>query len=197
MILKSYISSFLEENTYVVEEADKVYLIDPGDVSSDIIDEIGVKQKLFVILTHAHIDHIAGISRLTPDGIYIHPSEKTALLDNHLNLGFYFDLDILINTKNIMDISELPDEWQIFNTPGHTSGSVCLLYANEYLFTGDTLFADSIGRTDFPGGDAKAMNYSIGILKGILENNLDFLILPGHGRSGSAREVLKTNPFLR
>lgn len=196
MNLKSYTSSFLEENSYLIEEPERVYLVDPGELLSSSVKEIQAKKNLFVILTHGHIDHMAGLSQLEPEGIYIHPLEKKVLFDSKFNLGFYFEADISIDKEKLINISELPEKWKIFHTPGHTPGSVCLLYENEYLFTGDTLFADSIGRTDLPGGDGKSMNRSLQILKEIIGNYPDSMILPGHGRSAEALEVLKMNPFL-
>ena len=197
--IKGYVSNFLEENTYIVEDGGSLYLIDPGyGLEKTLSDEINGRE-LYIVVTHAHIDHIAGISRQPSAlSLYIHPLDRPALFDDRSNLSFLVGEGFPgFPEDRIKEITDLPANWRVIHTPGHTGGSVCLLLNDEYLFTGDTLFTDSIGRTDFPGGDPAAMKGSISAMKTLLRNNLDLLILPGHGRSARAGRVIELNPYLK
>lgn len=198
MNITNYALGPLEANCYVVAGQDgSCAVIDPGGQGRELAAELrraGLKPR-FVLLTHGHYDHVGGVKELTEEfpglKVYLHP--KDTELTPSLCLGlmwtdFYEDGDCL-------PLDELTI--QVLHTPGHTPGSVCLMIG-ESLFTGDTLFAGSCGRVDFPGGDWQQMLKSLGRL-GRLDGN--YTIFPGHGgatelaveraENGYVREALK------
>ena len=118
-------------------------------------------------------------------------------MNPELNLGKYFKLgEINVPAEKLKNNRELDEKWKVIHTPGHTEGSSCYLLDNKFLFTGDTLFFNSIGRTDLPGGNDLQMKASLRKLKELLDENPSLIIHPGHDRSGTAEEVLINNPFL-
>ncbi|MCM8780637.1 MAG: MBL fold metallo-hydrolase [Candidatus Omnitrophica bacterium] len=206
MILESICVGAFQVNCYVLASGKEssAIIIDPGDEKRKI-EQILNKYKLnpiFIINTHGHIDHI-GCDNEFGIPIYIHRDEIPLLKDASLNLSNFLSRSFkvkshLIRPLNDKEIIELEGiRLEVIHTPGHTPGAMCLLMKspkNKILFTGDTLFFHSIGRTDFPGADERFLIRSI---KDKLFNLADdTLIYPGHGPPSTIGEEKRNNPFL-
>lgn len=182
-------------NTYLLK-TEPVIVVDPGYGMGSI-----VKSSCVVFLTHGHFDHACGLKELKVEKVYVSKEDSTYLKDPSLNLSthfgerFTFEGSIEILTDDTL--SECGVDFQIIYTPGHTPGSI-LLRTNGVIFSGDTIFLDSIGRTDLPKGDEVAMLKTLKRLRQILRSfRSDLLILPGHGEFGTIEDVLKHNDFLK
>ena len=186
----------LETNCYLVsdERSGLCAVIDPATRSAKILETVQAQgwRVGCILLTHAHFDHTGALKSLhaaLPDvPIYVHAQDT----DNNTNMSN----GNLVYTNTYADgdtVSCGELAFRVLHTPGHTPGSVCLQCENA-LFTGDTLFAGSYGRTDFIGGDDAAMRLSLARL-GHLEG--DYTVLPGHGESSTLDYERRTNPYLR
>ena len=191
-------------NTYVlVGENNQAIVIDPAQtrVDSELI-KLGVQVK-YVLLTHCHFDHVGGAAVLQEAGAKILCSEEEKKL-----VGTDAELFSLIGEERtpyyVDDILKDGEERELCGisiktivTPGHTSGSCCYLVTekdgSKYLFTGDTLFAGSIGRTDFPTGDITQMRAS---LKKLCALAGDMPLYAGHNEPTTLDVERKTNPFI-
>lgn len=188
-------------NCYMLLSDNAAVVIDPGIFSQrvkDFLNENSEKERL-ILLTHAHFDHICGAERLRADtGVKIAVGEKDApaLIDTSLSLSdkFHahqtpFEADILLKDNEIFDVGNI--EFKSLSTPGHTVGGMCYLTVKT-LFSGDTLFLESVGRTDFPGGDGEALLKSI---KRLLSLDEDIEVYPGHGEPTTIEHEKLYNPF--
>ena len=193
----------LGSNMYALKSGNKAIIIDPS-VSPD---HPFVKSKLSdisieaIILTHAHYDHCACLDewvRATGSRAYLASEDKRYLTDAGLNCsrGFGESLTISSETNDLgeyIDISGF-SRISIIRTPGHTPGSLCILFENEkVMFTGDTLFEGSVGRSDLPGGDSRTLLSSLKIFKDMDD---DITIYPGHGGPSKIGFEKKYNPYL-
>lgn len=169
LVLKIFVTGSIENNCYLVydQASHKAFLIDaPHDNKGDIRDFIE-KNKLsleFLILTHAHFDHIDGIKDFKTK-VYIHAKDEKMLNDPMLNGSLMFASRISITKGyDLLEDGQILDfcgqKIQIIHTPGHTPGSICVKL-NNWLFSGDTLFFNSIGRTDVPLGSHTALINSL------------------------------------
>jgi len=189
-------------NCYIVsDEATKnAFLIDPGgdpDRIKSVLKKNGLTLK-FIINTHGHGDHILGNGYFNVP-IYAHRLEKDYLTDPNKNLSgmFGFFLKTPEATKLLEDgekISMDNLDLEILHTPGHTPGGISIKL-DGVVFTGDTLFAGSVGRTDLPAGDEEALFRSIKEKLFILGD--DVIIYPGHGHESTIGEEKRTNPFFK
>jgi hydroxyacylglutathione hydrolase len=191
----------LQENCYIVaDEATKeAFIIDPGDEEKRIMNVIQKEALIprFIINTHGHYDHI-GKNHVFNLPIYIHEDDNSFLSEPQKNystmLGMqYRSPQAAKLLKDGDTISFGTETIHIIHTPGHTPGGICLRI-NKILFTGDTLFHNSIGRSDFPYGDGKAL------IRGITERLVplgdDVTIYPGHGEKSTIGWERKNNFFL-
>ena len=172
MKIKHLIVGELETNCYLLVSKDELGIIDPGGEAEKILKEIEkakVKPK-YIINTHCHFDHILAnekIRKKTGAEILIHQAEK-----DFIN----FKIDRFLKEGDEIKIGE--SVLSVIHTPGHTKGSICLLGKN-FIFTGDTLFKDGYGRTDFPGGSQKESEESLEKLAKLLKPGMT--VYPGHG----------------
>ncbi len=193
-----FVSPLLEANSFIIPNENEVFLIDAVKGVKDYLNENFPGREIVLLLTHAHVDHIYDLPRLKPSKIYVNKFDKELLENPSLSLGRLYGFDGLdVNSLPLVSVEEFSEEWKFFHTPGHTPGSSCFLYKSEYLFTGDTLFPNSIGRTDLLGGDRVEIEKSLAFLKSILLKNQDLSIFPGHGQESYARKVLNINPFIK
>ena len=200
MFLRVENSPFLV-NSYILYEDKKAIIIDPGE-DFTMIDSALKKLEVVpiaVVNTHGHVDHVTSVEAFKQSysiPFYMHSADQYLL--DHLKksceqygLNYQGTPEIEVNL-NGMDSLELPPfKLGIIHTPGHTPGGICLKYSGD-IFTGDTLFYRSIGRTDFPGGNHNDLLYSI-------KNNLYTLsdtikIYPGHGPESLISEEIRKNP---
>ena len=159
-------------NCYLISDNNEAALIDPGTADRKILDELaGSGAKLLYILnTHHHFDHITGdieIKKITNAKILIHEKEKDYL---------DFPADVYLKDNDKIRIGNI--ELTVIRTPGHSAGSICLL-GDNFIFTGDTLFADGYGRTDLVGGSDNEMSASLENLQEIIKPGME--VYPGHG----------------
>lgn len=193
-------------NCYIVgdDATREAIVIDPGgdaeDLSVSIVDlDLRV---VAIVATHAHFDHVLAAERLrslTGAPFYLHPQDRPVLDwfrdSGRLLLGVDLgdppevDSDANEGDRLVAGTTEL----QVLHTPGHSPGSIALL-ADDALFAGDTLFAGSVGRTDLPGGDTRALVTSVNERFFTLDENLP--VFPGHGPATRIGVELETNPFV-
>ncbi|MFW6272675.1 MAG: MBL fold metallo-hydrolase [bacterium] len=184
----------LDMNSYLLIKKKNLLVVDPGFNGQAILELIEAHDYLLqgILLTHGHYDHIRDIEILVenhPCIVYIHKDDYKALYDPNMNYSKNFgntyrlkqSIDVNQLDKNDT-INILNETIKVIHTPGHTFGSVMYEY-KQYIFSGDTIFYDSIGRTDLFSGNFNAIRRSINMIKENVSNNK--IILPGHGPSGS------------
>ena len=183
-------------NSYVLCRFDTCVLIDPSHDLAEIMDVIGPKKIEGILITHAHSDHVDLIHQFDVP-IYIHKDDASLLFEDQYN-GYApnkhpysrknLKLILLEDGQNI----KFADQFiKVIHTPGHTKGSVSFLY-QDHLFTGDTLFKESVGRHDLYSGSLPQLKQSI--LKLMTLHN-DIKIYPGHDELTNMRYEKKNNPF--
>jgi glyoxylase-like metal-dependent hydrolase (beta-lactamase superfamily II) len=194
-----------ETNCYVLrssEAAKDCLIIDAG------LGKFLQEHKLnpvSLVLTHGHIDHIEGVTGLRaefPDiKVYIHKLDAEMLTEPHSNLsamtGAAFTVepaDFFLEEESVIEQADM--KLSVLHTPGHTPGGICLYCEDEgIVFTDDTLFADSIGRTDFPNGNTEQLLQSIREKLFTLPDETQ--VYPGHGPMTTIAHEKQYNPFLR
>jgi hydroxyacylglutathione hydrolase len=192
-------------NTFVLGKSDQGCLvIDLGDESDKIVTYVKSQYKkcMGILLTHAHFDHIRGLTHFLskfdyPIPVYIHADDYLMLMDPKLNGVSGEGVEINVDPKLVKDEEILTfddTKIKVIHTPFHTAGSVCYLSEEDNaLFTGDTLFKGSVGRDDFKGSEPEKMSSSLKKLIGLS----DMLVCyPGHGEITNLGQEKKTNPFL-
>lgn len=188
----------LETNCHVVvnEETLACVVIDPGDESNAIMDYIESNRLRCeaIMLTHGHFDHVGAVNEIleqTGCALYINPRDegyevgKSGMKFKMPEGGKYYDDGDIIVEAGL--------EFKVLATPGHTPGSVCLI-CGDALFTGDTLFRGSCGRTDLPGG---SMREEMRSLKKICQLEGDYEVYPGHMDSSSLERERRFNHYCR
>lgn len=197
----------LDVNCYIIghSSTEDVFVVDPGGDSAAIKNRIEQQDKHLkaVIATHGHFDHVGGVNDLTISGdvpFYIHEAELpmlravTAQADQFgLSCPAIKTPPTFLNHGDTLHLGDL--DIQVIHTPGHSPGSVCLYFeSEEHLMTGDTLFRESVGRTDLPGGNFDALVTSITRRLMTLPDGVT--IHPGHGPASTLRHERINNPFI-
>lgn len=209
MEIEHLILGEFQTNCYIIRRsktAADCLIIDAGLDADKIIDflEAGRLNPLAVILTHGHIDHIAGLEQLrlqyTDLKVYIHKQDAQMLTGEKGNLSELMGVSLRTGPANCIltdgQLIELAGiALKVIHTPGHTPGGICLYSEKDgILFSGDSLFSDSVGRTDFPGGSMPQLIQSI--KKNLLTLPAETIVYPGHGPVTTIGREKATNPFI-
>ncbi len=193
-----YVMGSMATNTYLISENDEAIVIDPAGKADKVIEKLGDRKLLAVLLTHGHFDHIKAVDGLYERygcPVYIHPFDEALARDKHAGALFgqsaYISCPLEHLKEGKMKIG--PFRFDVIFTPGHTPGSVIFVF-DDQIFTGDTLFKGSVGRTDLEGGDDSLLRQSLRIFKTFEK---DYYILPGHDSYSTLSAELANNWFLR
>jgi len=191
----------LDTNCWLVDDGagGPVVVVDPADDAARILEALGSRRVAAVVLTHGHFDHL-GAAREVIDStgapLVVHEDDAASITTSTGNGGALFGLlktapgaDRTVRDGDVITAGDL--ELSVIHTPGHTPGSICL-YGGEMLLSGDTLFAGSVGRTDFPGGDMAAIRRSIARLASLPDETR---VCPGHGPESTIGRERRVNPF--
>jgi glyoxylase-like metal-dependent hydrolase (beta-lactamase superfamily II) len=204
--IKTLVLGAVQTNCYIVKspKSQEVVVIDPGD-NEEIIEKYLKENDLeckAIFLTHGHFDHItatSGLKALTSSPVYAHEAEMDLLKDPELNASAYMgneisvSPDIWLKDKEEINIAGL--FMSVIYTPGHTKGGACYhLPDHGIIFSGDTLFYESIGRTDFPTGNHQMLIESIQNQLMVLSDSIE--VYPGHGRPTTIGHERSNNPYL-
>ncbi|SHE38045.1 Glyoxylase, beta-lactamase superfamily II [Marinitoga hydrogenitolerans DSM 16785] len=193
-------------NTYLIISKKSLIIVDPGKGSKEFFDSL----NLFninnfdykgIIITHTHYDHIVGVKEFEGFRIMVPEKDKEGIIDESKNLSYLFGENFNMNIKfatiyegyyNFGDLKFLASYY-----PGHTPGSMIYDFG-EFIFTGDFIFCDSIGRTDLPYGDEEAMFESLKNFNEYIKSKKDStIIMPGHMEVCTLKELKDTNIFLK
>ena len=208
MYIKGFAIGPVSANCYVIcDDKTKIgAVIDPGDFNGLLLKEIekaGIEELKYILCTHAHFDHIAGAGRLKerfPEAkIAVGLEDSAALNDERLSLAAYFGApcnpcvaDEELKNGDVVTVGSL--SFNIISAPGHTVGGV-LYYEKKQgvLFTGDTLFKGSVGRTDFPGGSSVVLMNTLKKIKNLPE---ECAVYSGHGDKTTIKHEKNYNMYL-
>lgn len=190
--VKFFIVGNVQTNCYIISNSNtkEAIVVDPGDAPSKIEDYLNSNDLVCkaILLTHGHFDHILAAEELREKyhvKIYIHEDEAALVSDPEMNVSLYFTgreyslkPDVLLKDNEQLNLAG--QAIRVIHTPGHTGGGVCyLLEEHGILFSGDTLFRGSVGRTDFPTGDGKKLIEVIKEKLMVLDDSIS--VYPGHG----------------
>ena len=205
MVVEQIVVGPVATNCYVVADKQEGVgaIIDPGEEPAkimDVVNKLSV-EIAYIINTHGHIDHIGAngrVKELTGAPIMIHEADAGMLTSADRNLSTLMGCEItspgpdrILGEGNTIMFGSI--KLEVAHTPGHSPGSVCLL-GDGLVFSGDTMFFDSIGRTDFPGSSYEDIMNSIKEV--LLPLDDDVTVYPGHGPWGRMGEIRVVNPFL-
>ena len=196
----------LQANCYLVYDGQtkEALVIDPGAEGVKLQKEIEKRELKvkYLVNTHGHSDHIGAnqyLQEVTGAPLYIHAEDSAKLTDERKNLSVYMDKEInkpaangCLQDGDVLEVGSL--RWEVRHTPGHTEGGICLV-GEGVCFSGDTLFAGSIGRTDLPGGSFAKIISSIKTKLLVLDDQV--VVYPGHGPQTSIGKEKGANPYLR
>ena len=192
MNLKTLALGAYQTNCHILSNGSEAIVIDPGYEPDTILDSLEGLTLKAILLTHGHFDHVGAVKELVAETgceVYIHAAEST--MPPMMTAGPLYYTRTYAEGDTVAPIAGA--ELTVLHTPGHTPGSVCLLWGQE-LFAGDTLFAGSCGRVDLPGGDPAQMLQSLNRLASL---NADYRVHPGHGPSTTLSQEKRHNPYMR
>lgn len=208
LVVERYMLGQVQTNCYIIrnEDTKEAVIVDPADNGAYIkskLDSQGVMPTA-VLLTHGHFDHILAVDDLKKTyeiPVIAHEAENEILLDPYKNLSAMLpggsvtiQADYLAKSDEIL--SYLNTKIRVIHTPGHTIGGTCYHFVEEkLLFSGDTLFRGSVGRTDFPTGSMSTLVRSIQDKLFVLAE--DTLVYPGHEDQTDINRERKFNPYIR
>jgi hydroxyacylglutathione hydrolase len=208
MILETFPVGPLHCNCTILgdELTHEAVVVDPGDNLPEILSRLqkhGLTLRQ-IIVTHAHIDHVGGaasLKKVTGAPVFLNKNDLELLGAMEMQAGWLgvptpevAPPDASADDRTKIGLATLPAE--VIHTPGHTPGSICLLFSGQnLLLAGDTLFAGSIGRTDLPGGDGRQILRSLRERLLVLPDTTR--VLPGHGPETTIGEERQSNPFLQ
>ena len=183
-----------QTNCYVVwnEKEKNCIIIDPGYTGEEILEQVRCwgKTPAAILLTHGHFDHVGGVKSIAAEtGCPVYICKEDLSLDPLMTDGV-IHYTHTYGEGDCLDIAGL--QLKVLHTPGHTPGSVCLL-CEDVMFSGDTLFAGTCGRTDLKGSDPMQMQQS---LKRLKELEGDCHVLPGHGLGSTLEQERRSNPYM-
>ncbi len=192
-------------NCYVITDdtSKTAAVIDPGVPSDELNDALLGYNLKYILLTHGHFDHIFGcksLKEIYPEAeICIHSDDEICLNNNEMNLAGDFELtpgveaDIVLSNGDVLKFADTT--YKVLNTPGHSPGSVCYVDdENKVIFSGDTLFCLTVGRTDFIRGSFDDMMESV---KKLAEFDDEYTVYPGHNRATTIGFERKRNRYMR
>ncbi|MDW0117344.1 MBL fold metallo-hydrolase [Sporosarcina thermotolerans] len=206
--IRTYPLGPIQTNCYIVKDSEgQCLVVDPGEEGSRIIQKIENMngKPLAILLTHAHFDHIGAVDEVRDHfsiPVYIHREEQYWLMNPDLNGSSRYPGLPLVSNKaadHFLQEGQItigPFQFEIRHTPGHSPGSVSFIFKDaQFAIVGDTLFKQSIGRTDLPNGDTNMLLNSIqGKLLSLPD---DCKVYPGHGPSTTPGAEKVSNPFLK
>lgn len=205
LIIKQFVLGPIEDNNYLLvdEKSKEAVLIDCTEPSSEIdntLAQLGANLK-YILLTHAHFDHVLGVNHFKEKyncEVLLHKDDKD-LMDSikefakNFNLG---DVEVQTIDKYLVEgdcVKFGSQEIKVLHTPGHTQGGACYLI-DDKIFTGDTLFYNSVGRTDLPGGNFNQLKSSI--INKLFTLEKEITVYPGHGPKTTIGFEKEHNQFL-
>lgn len=203
--VKVMVVGMVQTNCYVLSnvKTKKAVVVDPGDQANAICSYLRTEELELeaILLTHGHFDHIMGVKGILENyhvPVYAYEAEKELLEDARMNCSVQIGNPTEV-TGTSLKIKE--DTWEaagfpvkLLATPGHTKGSCCFYFEkNECLFSGDTLFLESVGRTDLPTGNGAQIIQSV---KSLMSLPDDTVVFPGHGPATTVKYERANNPYV-
>ena len=207
-----YVVGMVQTNCYIVinNETKECFIIDPGASGKQLAEKIRQDnlEPVAVLLTHGHFDHAGAAKSLKDEfdiSVYAHEAEADTLRDPQKNVSWMvnckesYTADILLKDEEVIHLAGF--EIKVLHTPGHTEGGCCYYIAEEnVVFTGDTLFAGSVGRTDFPGGSmsqiVRSIQEKLMTLNEAGNLETDIMVYPGHNDPTTIETERMENPYL-
>ena len=197
MEIKQFVLGPIATNTYLLTEGKDALLIDPASKPEKLIEILGDLNLIGILLTHGHFDHIKAVDGLYEKyhcPVYLHEDDEILARDKYSGADFGLVSYITCKTEKLIQgkMNIGPFNFEVIFTPGHTEGSVIYVFEDS-IFTGDTLFKGSVGRTDLKGGDARKLKDSLRVFK---QFNKNYNIYPGHEETTNILDELANNYYL-
>lgn len=207
MKVENHVVGGMEVNCYYLinDETKECLIVDPGECPDKLLNRITMMEykPIGILLTHGHFDHIRGVERMRKEydiPVYAYEKERTLLEDPMMNVSAYYGPSCVVKDVNYLKDNEELElagcKIKVLATPGHTVGGCCYYVEEDnILFSGDTLFCCSVGRSDFPTGNFAQMEQAIRERLFVLPD--ETIVYPGHMEETSIAYEKKNNPFVR